>query len=631
MKTKYDIFVSYRRSSSESANLITTRLRAEGYRVFFDVESMRGGKFNEQLFDVIDDCTDFLLILPPNALNRCNDPEDWVRKEVLRAIDGKKNIVPIMLSGFSWPNPMPQGMEDLPLYQAVTASSVEYFDLSMRRLIEQYLKSKPKHYRLLKRVGLFITILFLLIGMLFGGARLLSYPLCDKFSTEMTDHLVRLDLLGGYLEKNNSEWNEFIANIQKATTPRQLVTLMEHMSNNVGNTRILISQTAPSDSLPKQYSLFDSFLFASRGISIVEVEIEPVLAASYFSEFIPNLDYIDTVLVHKDFGSITRKNVDSNAQLAKHLLALAYYSYMELMSQMPKKSQKRYLEIASQFKHLPNDVPLTLTREEYLQKQNNENAICERILLDLEAFTNNASLQLDEFDNKVSAVEGMLNAMQEINEIAKTNEAEIALRKEKIEAKKQINRQKVAQLEELDKEYLKSFEELKANCALNEEDEKWYKWGKIVKFATFMESIAQSRKKLEAQGIYATSAVTPDVAYANLASMLNKFKQYHPESAMLAESAKAYYKEVSKGKTCIEGVIISAIKDDMKHPVHRVGDIIISMKGQYVTNYDELKAAFKNEGSPKEIFLRLEDGKLEEHSVDDCGSTNILGYSNLKQ
>lgn len=54
MKQKYDIFVSYRRSSYDTANLIATRLRAAGYSVFFDMETLRSGKFNEQLFDVIE-------------------------------------------------------------------------------------------------------------------------------------------------------------------------------------------------------------------------------------------------------------------------------------------------------------------------------------------------------------------------------------------------------------------------------------------------------------------------------------------------------------------------------------------------------------------------------------------------
>ena len=108
---RYDVFVSYRRSSYESANLIATRLKAAGYSVFFDLETMRSGLFNEQLYSVIEDCKDFILVLPPDALDRCFDEEDWVRKEVLHAMAHEKNIVPVMLNGFQWPSPMPDGME----------------------------------------------------------------------------------------------------------------------------------------------------------------------------------------------------------------------------------------------------------------------------------------------------------------------------------------------------------------------------------------------------------------------------------------------------------------------------------------------------------------------------------------
>ena len=75
----YDIFISYRRSSYDTANLIATRLKAAGYSVFFDMETLRAGKFNEQLYDVIDNCKDFILVLPPKALDRCVNEDDWVR------------------------------------------------------------------------------------------------------------------------------------------------------------------------------------------------------------------------------------------------------------------------------------------------------------------------------------------------------------------------------------------------------------------------------------------------------------------------------------------------------------------------------------------------------------------------
>ena len=56
----YDIFISYRRDAFESANLFATRLKALGYRVFFDVETMNAGKFNEQLLYMISECKDVI-------------------------------------------------------------------------------------------------------------------------------------------------------------------------------------------------------------------------------------------------------------------------------------------------------------------------------------------------------------------------------------------------------------------------------------------------------------------------------------------------------------------------------------------------------------------------------------------
>ena len=122
---QYDIFISYRRSSYDTANLIATRLKSAGYSVFFDMETLRSGKFNEQLYDAIDNCKDFIVVLPPNALDRCVNEDDWVRLEVCHAMEKGKNVIPVMLNGFTWPEPMPDGMENLRDCQALTASSIE--------------------------------------------------------------------------------------------------------------------------------------------------------------------------------------------------------------------------------------------------------------------------------------------------------------------------------------------------------------------------------------------------------------------------------------------------------------------------------------------------------------------------
>ena len=139
-----DIFISYRREGGEFlASLLYQRLSSDGYSVFLDVESLRSGKFNEQLFKVIDECTDFLLILPPNGLNRCVHPDDWVRLEIERAVDCGKNIIPVMMRGFEWPEVLPEKLQGIPLENGVTANT-ELFDGVITRLEKKLLRSKEQ-------------------------------------------------------------------------------------------------------------------------------------------------------------------------------------------------------------------------------------------------------------------------------------------------------------------------------------------------------------------------------------------------------------------------------------------------------------------------------------------------------
>ena len=83
---KYDVFISYRRDGGDvTAKHLRDALTERGYRVFLDVESLRNGPFNEALYEVIENTKDFLLILPPNGLDRCVNENDWVRLEIEHA------------------------------------------------------------------------------------------------------------------------------------------------------------------------------------------------------------------------------------------------------------------------------------------------------------------------------------------------------------------------------------------------------------------------------------------------------------------------------------------------------------------------------------------------------------------
>lgn len=161
------------------------------------METLRAGKFNEQLFGVIENCKDFVVVLPPSALDRCVNEDDWVRLEVSHAMAHNKNIIPVMLNGFVWPEPMPQGMEELRNYQALTASSIEYFDLAMERLQQRYLVSK-RHFpfqRLWKTLGGCIIGLAVIVAILWGVFIFLSRDVCLNYATRLVSDASGVQLL----------------------------------------------------------------------------------------------------------------------------------------------------------------------------------------------------------------------------------------------------------------------------------------------------------------------------------------------------------------------------------------------------------------------------------------------------
>lgn len=138
-----DVFISYRRDGGDmTAMYFYQALKDRGYNVFYDLEVLRAGKFNEALLDSIKSCTDFVVILSPHALDRCNDENDWVRREIAEALRSKKNIIPVMLKGFTFPETLPEEIDDI-RYQNGLSCTTEYFEESINRLCQRYLRSLP--------------------------------------------------------------------------------------------------------------------------------------------------------------------------------------------------------------------------------------------------------------------------------------------------------------------------------------------------------------------------------------------------------------------------------------------------------------------------------------------------------
>lgn len=84
-----DAFISYRRNNgSQLASLLKVHLQLRGFSVFIDVERLEAGKFDSNLLQSIKQAKHFLLVLTPNALDRCiddNECKDWVHRVSISA------------------------------------------------------------------------------------------------------------------------------------------------------------------------------------------------------------------------------------------------------------------------------------------------------------------------------------------------------------------------------------------------------------------------------------------------------------------------------------------------------------------------------------------------------------------
>lgn len=592
----YDIFISYRRSSYDTANLIATRLKAAGYSVFFDMETLRAGKFNEQLYDVIDNCKDFVLVLPPKALDRCVNEDDWVRLEVCRAMAAKKNIIPVMLNGFTWPDPMPDGMQELSYYHALTASSVEYFDLAMERLQQKYLTSK-RHLpvrKILKISLIIIASLLALVAISMGVFRVLSKDVCVKYASAIARDASYVHLLAEENQALKNVWDEFEDNIKYEYRSERIAYLQEDMLGRIDVAESNLKQVCLVDSATVEIGPYHSFLMSLHDINPEEIVASLKLGSIYLEDYWGQLDIMRNSVLQ--MRTVDMHFVDALFKVFDHSINAYYACLLSVLSPFPESSLTSYNELSDQWYLFPKSYKKGESREYYTELQNAEMKLAE------EAMDRHAS-RLETYNSKLS------DAQRENDELD-------YLLDEK--------------LKELDEQSVATYEALKEKCTLEEEDDQWSKWSKIRHWGTFLNMLKDSKEYLRKEGVYTASTITPEIAYADMASMLNVYKTYHPESEPYADAAKYFFREVSKGERDYAGVIIFAFKDDASHPFFKIGDIVISYGGQTVKSYDDFSKAYKANPDAEVTYLRLENDRFAEYKTM-IASTDIVGFLDLTE
>ena len=387
---KYDIFISYRRTAYNTANLIAEKLRNAGYNVFFDIDTLTGGKFNEQLLNVISHCKDFILILPENALDRCNQTDDWIRREVLCAIAHQKNIVPVMLDGFVWPTNMPKGMEELPNYQAVTAVGYDFFDMAVQRL-KGFLKSKPRFpiKEWFIKGCIAFTILLFIISICVAILQHVGKITSEKIASKQASVMSSVDGLNDIRINLNNTFSAFSSAILRASTDEERYDLEEDMNNFLKKTEkdiVISSKTTPPPNFT--VSEIETYLLGYYGIRQEELKAFSTYYTSLYADFDDVISSIKDMISAHEYSSNQFDFVKANLQMIEHSINFFYYAYLESLSLFPKSARSKHNELSKIWRHYPNGTPLDLTQEEYEQFQATELNRIDDILYNLSGKVN---------------------------------------------------------------------------------------------------------------------------------------------------------------------------------------------------------------------------------------------------
>lgn len=130
------IFISYRRNNGATlARVVQGWLEHNGFEVFMDVDKLAVGRFDAQIAKEIEDCDAVVLILSEGALDRIGNAEDWMRHELLLAMQHRKQIIPIAAPDFKWPaSELPAELSELRLLQNIQYDHLHWLSIRAQLL-----------------------------------------------------------------------------------------------------------------------------------------------------------------------------------------------------------------------------------------------------------------------------------------------------------------------------------------------------------------------------------------------------------------------------------------------------------------------------------------------------------------
>jgi len=250
------VFISYRREGGEQ---LAGRIKEHFERVyphiielFWDIDSMRAGKFNEQIYNEIETRDCVIVLLPPNALDRCVNEDDWVRLEIAYALKHKKPIIPLMMTGFEWPENMPDDIKKIAEYHGMMKPDDDLFEARMEKLAHMIYQAVEKRYPLFnyKKVFVGIAAVIILAGGLLGIKTYIDHQLTKTASVVVKEQNVEecqvemLAVVNGMVMEDNHRYKVAAGDeivVTAGSTETDIAFIAYYFSNTSYEDRIKVN------------------------------------------------------------------------------------------------------------------------------------------------------------------------------------------------------------------------------------------------------------------------------------------------------------------------------------------------------------------------------------------------------
>ncbi len=147
---KYDIFISYRRvdsngrtSGRDIARTIKLEFEKREYKVFFDYSEIKDNEFENVIIPAVRVSKVFIFVLTKDALLRCPNEGDWVRREIEMAIESGCKIIPVNPDNSfdGWPLNLPESLALITKQQISDISMGSLFEKSIDKIEEERILS----------------------------------------------------------------------------------------------------------------------------------------------------------------------------------------------------------------------------------------------------------------------------------------------------------------------------------------------------------------------------------------------------------------------------------------------------------------------------------------------------------